>query len=79
VNIRKKSKSLLGLSTGARRSCLKKKTRGKKSRGTVPLSAKNQLKIPIPWKTSAESKSWVMYLSKNVNLCLFYASEQSNA
>jgi hypothetical protein len=31
-------KSLLGLSTGARRSCLKKKTRGKKSRGTVPLS-----------------------------------------
>ncbi len=33
----KKLKSLLGLSTGARRSCLKKKTRGKKSRGTVPL------------------------------------------
>ncbi len=36
VNIRKKSKSLLGLSTGARRSCLKKKTRGEKSGGTVP-------------------------------------------
>jgi hypothetical protein len=34
----KKSKSLLGLSTWARRSYLKKKTRGKKSRGTVPLS-----------------------------------------
>jgi hypothetical protein len=31
-------KSLLGLSTGARRSCLKKKTRGEKSGGTVPLS-----------------------------------------
>jgi hypothetical protein len=38
VNIRKKSISLLGLSTGARRSCLKKKTRGEKSGGTVPLS-----------------------------------------
>jgi hypothetical protein len=37
VNIRKKSKSLLGLSTGARRSYLKKKTRGEKSGGTVPL------------------------------------------
>jgi hypothetical protein len=37
VNIRKKSKSLLGLSTGARRSCLKKKNRGEKSGGTVPL------------------------------------------
>jgi hypothetical protein len=38
ANIRKKSKSLLGLSTGARRSCLKKKTRGEKSCGTVPLN-----------------------------------------
>ncbi len=38
ANIKKKSKSLLGLSTGARRSCLKKKTRGKKSGGTVPLN-----------------------------------------
>jgi hypothetical protein len=38
ANIRKKSKSLLGLSTGARRSCLMKKTRGEKSGGTVPLS-----------------------------------------
>jgi hypothetical protein len=37
-NIRKKSKSLLGLSTWARRSCLKKKTRGEKSGGTVPLN-----------------------------------------
>jgi hypothetical protein len=36
--IRKKSKSLLGLSPGARRSCLKKKTRGEKSGGTVPLT-----------------------------------------
>jgi hypothetical protein len=37
ANIRKKSKSSLGLPTGARRSCLEKKTRGKKSRDTVPL------------------------------------------
>ncbi len=37
ANIKKKSKSLLGLSTGARKSCLKKKTRGEKSGGTVPL------------------------------------------
>ncbi len=37
ANIRKKLKSLLDLSTGARRSCLKKKTRGEKSGGTVPL------------------------------------------
>jgi hypothetical protein len=40
ANIRKKSKSLLGLSSGARRSCLKKKTRGEKSGGTVPLRRK---------------------------------------
>jgi hypothetical protein len=38
ANIRKKLKSLLGMSTGTRRSCLKKKTRGEKSGGTVPLS-----------------------------------------
>jgi hypothetical protein len=38
MNIQQKLKSLLGLSTGARRSCLKKKTRGDKSGGTVPLS-----------------------------------------
>jgi hypothetical protein len=37
ANIQKKSKSFLGLPTGTRRSCLKKKTRGKKSGGTVPL------------------------------------------
>jgi hypothetical protein len=37
ANIRKKSKTLLGLSTRARRSCLKKKPRGEKSGGTVPL------------------------------------------
>ncbi len=37
TNIRKKLKSLLGLSTGARRSCSKKKTRGEKYGGTVPL------------------------------------------
>jgi hypothetical protein len=40
ANIRKKSKSLLGLSIRARRSCLKKKTRGEKSGGTVPLIPK---------------------------------------
>jgi hypothetical protein len=39
ANIRKKSKSSLGLATGARRSCLKKKNRGEKSGGTVPLTA----------------------------------------
>jgi hypothetical protein len=38
ANIRKKSKSSLGLPTGARRSCLKKKNRGEKSGGTVPLN-----------------------------------------
>jgi hypothetical protein len=38
ANIRKKSKSSLGLPTGARRSCLKKKNRGQKSGDTVPLS-----------------------------------------
>jgi hypothetical protein len=43
------------------------------------LSAKNQQKIPIPYKTSAKSKSRVMYPSKNVNLCLFYASKQAKA
>jgi hypothetical protein len=38
TNIRKKSKSSLGLPTGARRSCLKKKNRGQKSGDTVPLN-----------------------------------------
>jgi hypothetical protein len=38
-NIRKKSKSSLSLPTGARRSCLKKKNRGQKSGGTVPLKS----------------------------------------
>jgi hypothetical protein len=38
ANIRKKSNSSLGLPTGARRSCLKKKNRGEKSGGTVPLT-----------------------------------------
>jgi hypothetical protein len=41
------------------------------------LSVKNRQKIRIPRKTSAESKSRVKYPSKNVNLCLFYASEQA--
>jgi hypothetical protein len=47
ANIRKKSKLLLGLSTGPRRSCLKKKNRGEKSGGTVPLKtfSKRGLKI----------------------------------
>jgi hypothetical protein len=38
ANNRKKSKSFLGMSPGPRRNSLKKKTRGKKSRGTVPLT-----------------------------------------
>jgi hypothetical protein len=42
------------------------------------LSAKNRQKIPIQWKTSAESKSRVMFPSKNINFCLFYASKQAN-
>jgi hypothetical protein len=46
VNIRKKLKSVLGLSTGPRRSCLKKKTRGEKSGGTVPLNTVGS-KAPI--------------------------------
>jgi hypothetical protein len=41
------------------------------------LKWKKLQKIPIPQKTSAESKSRVMYPSKNINLCLFYASEQA--
>ncbi len=43
------------------------------------VSAQNQQKMSIPRKTFAESLSWVMYPSKNVNLCLFYASEQASA
>jgi hypothetical protein len=37
-NIRKNSKSFLGMSNGTRRRCLMKKTRAKKSRDTVPLN-----------------------------------------
>jgi hypothetical protein len=43
ANIRKKLKSSLGLPTGARRSCLKKKNRGEKSGGTVPLNNTDML------------------------------------
>jgi hypothetical protein len=43
------------------------------------LKCKKSEKIPNPQKTSAESKSWVMYPSKNVVLCLFLAPEQANA
>ncbi len=43
------------------------------------LKFKKSVKIPNPRKTSAESKSWVMYPSKNVVLCLFLAPEQANA
>ncbi len=38
-NIRKNSKSFLGVSNGTRRRCLMKKTRVKKSRDTIPLKA----------------------------------------
>ncbi len=41
------------------------------------VKCKNRQKIPIPRKMPAESKSRVKYPSKNVNLCLFYASEQA--
>jgi hypothetical protein len=37
-NIRKNSKSFLGVSNGTRRRCLMKKTRVKKSRDTIPLN-----------------------------------------
>ncbi len=40
-NIRKNSKSFLGVSNGTRRRCLMKKTRGKKSRDTIPLNPGN--------------------------------------
>ncbi len=36
------------------------------------LSEKNQHKLSVPRKTSAESLSWVMYTSKNADLCLFW-------
>jgi hypothetical protein len=40
TNIQKNSKSLLGMPVGTRRSCLMKKTGGKNSRDTVPLTEK---------------------------------------
>jgi hypothetical protein len=51
VNIQKKSKSSLGLPTRARRSCLKKKNRGEKSGGTVPLRCYIPTAImeQLPW------------------------------
>ncbi len=54
-----------------------KKNECRKSHASVPLSAKNLQKIPIPRKMPAESESRVKYPSKNVILCLFYASEQA--
>ncbi len=41
------------------------------------LKCKKSAQNTIPRKTSAESKSRVKYPSKNVNLCLFSASEQA--
>jgi hypothetical protein len=38
MNIRKNSKSFLGMPIGTRRSCLKEKTEDEKSRDTVPLN-----------------------------------------
>ncbi len=46
-NIRKNSKTLLGVSNGTRRRCLMKKTRVKKSRDTVPLTKFVQSRLPI--------------------------------
>ncbi len=71
ANIREKSKSLLGLSTGARRSCLKKKTRGEKSGGTVPLSklapdAKNFSGALIDWISLSW---WTRYNTYHRNWC----------
>ncbi len=54
ANIRKKSKSSLGLPTGARRSCLKKKNRGEKSGGTVPLNKPSNLCILELWDLRGE-------------------------
>ncbi len=57
ANIRKKSKSLLGLSTGARRSCLKKKTRGEKSGSTVPLSVSSILHcVPSKYESNCATE-----------------------
>jgi hypothetical protein len=44
-NIRKNSKSFLGVSNGTRRRCLIKKTSFKKSRDTVPLKRLLDLKL----------------------------------
>ncbi len=44
-NIRKNSKSFLGVSNGTRRKCLMIKTRVKKSRDTVPLSQLRSLSL----------------------------------
>jgi hypothetical protein len=49
----KNQNRLIGLSTGARRCCLKKKTRGKKSRGTVPLNRPPEIKRSPAWPWSA--------------------------
>jgi hypothetical protein len=56
ANIRKKSKSLLGLFTGARRRCLKKKNRGEKSGGTVPLNTMVVISFLIKTVFIAEKK-----------------------
>ncbi len=45
TNIRKNSKSVLGMSIGTRRRCLVKKTGHEKSHGTVPLMFSNMVNI----------------------------------
>ncbi len=56
-----------------------KKLRSKISCKCTFKRKKNRQKLSISQKTSAELIIWVMYFSKNVVLCLFYASEQANA
>jgi hypothetical protein len=41
------------------------------------LKQKNHQKSAIPREMSVELILWVVYPSKNVILCLFYASEQA--
>jgi hypothetical protein len=65
-----RKRSFLDLPTGTRKSCLKKKTRGEKSRGTVPL---NQSDTPCKAAGLARYIRALQAMKQGVYVCLLTA------
>jgi hypothetical protein len=67
TNIRKNSKSFLGMHIGTRRSCLKKKTRHEKFCDTVPLLGQPSCKCVVRyWQASGKLLQVVKGINNSV-------------